>query len=137
MSIALPPSALHGSGQMAAKSVGRMVDTLDMADSREPGTDPSDSRSPTAIDRRRSSREPVVTVGMIRRLSHDDESSEQVLVTNVSLHGVGFRSTHPLPMGSRWAIEIGVGPLHLTSRLRVARCRARNDGTYDMGGEFC
>jgi hypothetical protein len=108
-----------------------------MANARESDPNPSDARPPTTVERRRSSREPVVTVGMIRRLSHDDEPSEQVLVTNVSLHGVGFRSTHLLPMGSRWAIEIGVGPLHLTSRLRVARSRARNDGTYDIGGEFC
>jgi hypothetical protein len=47
------------------------------------------------------------------------------------------RSTHALPVGARYHIEIGVGPLHLTSRLRVVRCRLRHDGTYDVGGEFC
>lgn len=74
---------------------------------------------------------------MIRPLSHDDATPEQVLVTNVSLHGVGILSTRALPIGTRWAIEIGVGPLHITSRLRVVRARVRSDGTYDIGGEFC
>jgi hypothetical protein len=89
------------------------------------------------VERRRSTREPVITVGMIRPLTHDDAPPEQVLVTNVSLHGVGVRATRALPVGARYHIEIGVGPLHLTSRLRVVRCRLRHDGTYDVGGEFC
>jgi hypothetical protein len=91
----------------------------------------------TEIDRRRSTREPVVTLGTIRPLNHDDAATEQVLVTNVSLHGVGIRSSRALPIGTSWMIEIGVGPLHLTSRLRVVRTRVRTDGTYDIGGEFC
>src|SRR5688572_25964760 len=96
-----------------------------------------DPLSGKGLERRRSTREPVVTVGMIRLLSHDDATPEQVLVTNVSLHGVGFRSTRSLGVGVRYHIEIGVGPLQLTSRLRVVRCRIRTDGTYDIGGEFC
>lgn len=74
---------------------------------------------------------------MIRPLNHDDAQPEQVLVTDVSLHGVGLRGTRSLAIGTRWAIEIGVGPLHLTSRLRVVRVEARKDGTFDIGGEFC
>jgi hypothetical protein len=96
-----------------------------------------DPLSGKGVERRRSSREPVVTVGMIRPLNHDDAIPEQVLVTNVSLHGVGLRATRTLGVGARYHIEIGVGPLQLTSRLRVVRCRVRQDGTYDIGGEFC
>ncbi len=101
------------------------------------GPKPQPASDDAEIDRRRSTREPVVTVGMIRPLNHDDATPEQVLVSNVSMHGVGILSTRPLPIGSRWAIEIGAGPLHITSRLRVVRARVRNDGTYDIGGEFC
>src|SRR5687768_658881 len=101
-----------------------------------PGRAP-DPLSGKGLERRRSSRETVVTVGMIRPLNHDDATPEQVLVTNVSLHGVGLRSTRTLGVGARYHIEIGVGPLQLTSRLRVVRCRVRTDGTYDIGGEFC
>ena len=88
-------------------------------------------------DRRRSHREPVVTVGTLRAVSSSRESGRQVLVSDVSLHGVGIRATFELEIGEFYTIEIGVGPLHLSSRLRVARVRALADGTYDIGGEFC
>jgi len=104
---------------------------------RDPRDVPDHEHLPPGAERRRSAREQVVTVGMVRALSHDDAGAEQVLVTNVSMHGVGFRSTRPLPVGYRFHVEIGVGPLHLNSRFRVVRCRIREDGTYDVGGEFC
>ena len=88
-------------------------------------------------DRRRSHREPVVTVGTIRTTSEKREAGRQVLVSDVSLHGVGMRTTFELPMGDFFTIEIGVGPLHLSSRLKVVRLRSLPDGTYDIGGEFC
>ena len=88
-------------------------------------------------DRRRSHREPVVTVGTLRDAANPREAGRQVLVSDVSLHGVGMRTTFELEIGDMYTIEIGVGPLHLASRLRVARTRALTDGTFDIGGEFC
>ena len=35
-----------------------------------------------------------------------------------------------------YVIEIGVGPLHLTSQLHIVRNRTRPDGTYEIGAEF-
>ena len=46
-------------------------------------------------DRRRSHREPVVTVGALRTTNDSKEPSRQVLVSDVSMHGVGIR-TFPL-----------------------------------------
>jgi hypothetical protein len=88
-------------------------------------------------DRRRSHREPVVTVGTLRVASDPTEAGRQVLVSDVSLHGVGMRTTFALEHGEFFHIEIGVGPLHLASRLKVVRVRSLRDGTYDIGGEFC
>src|SRR5436309_890722 len=99
--------------------------------SQQPAT-ALDSR--LGIERRRSSREPVVTLGMLRAndpaepRTIDDiadmfEQPRQVLVTNVSLTGVGFRSPEPIDAEILYLIEIGVGPLHLTSRLRIVRVR--------------
>jgi hypothetical protein len=93
-------------------------------------------------DRRRSTREPVVTLGMIREIDCPENEFSfptplQVLITDVSLHGVGFRSPEALESTALYVIEIGVGPLHLSSRFRVVRSRSRQDGTYDVGGEFC
>jgi hypothetical protein len=39
-------------------------------------------------------------------------------------------------MGGRYFIEIGVGPLYLSSQMRVVRSVQRSDGTFEIGGEF-
>ncbi len=91
----------------------------------------------SGADRRRSHREPVVTAGTLRLASDKREGGRQVLVHDVSLHGVGMRTTFQLELDDVFMIEIGVGPLRLSSRLRVARVRPLKDGTYDIGGEFC
>jgi hypothetical protein len=89
------------------------------------------------IDRRRSTREPVSTLGMVRALGDGEfDRPRQVMVNNVSLHGVGFRCMERLDSDQIYVIEIGVGPLHLTSQLRIIRNRPRPDGTYDVGAEF-
>jgi hypothetical protein len=88
-------------------------------------------------DRRRSHREPVVTVGTLRTTDNPREAGRQVLVNDVSLHGAGIRTTFALELDEFFTIEIGVGPLHLSSRMKIVRVRALPDGTYDIGGEFC
>ena len=89
------------------------------------------------IERRRSTREPVTTLGMLRSLDQGEfDRPRQVMVSDVSLHGVGFRCMEKLDDDLIYVIEIGVGPLHLTSQLRIVRNRARADGTYDVGAEF-
>jgi hypothetical protein len=89
------------------------------------------------IERRRSTREPVRTPGMLRSLDGGEfDRPRQVLVNNVSLHGVGFRCMERLDSDLIYVIEIGVGPLHLTSQLKIVRNRVCPDGTYDVGAEF-
>lgn len=88
-------------------------------------------------DRRRSRREPVVTVGTLRTTDNPRQAGRQVLVNDVSLHGVGIRTTFALELEEFFTIEIGVGPLHLTSRMKIVRVRPLADGTYDIGAEFC
>jgi hypothetical protein len=93
---------------------------------------------PRGADRRRSTREPVKTIGRLTPIDGPiDESSVEVLITDVSLHGAGFRSSDRIELGRKYYIDIGVGPLHLTSRLVVIRSLRRRDGMYDIGGEFC
>ena len=100
------------------------------------GSDAAFSRS-RGGDRRRSHREPVVTTGTIKSAERTGNGEEQqVLVTDVSLHGVGLRSSTELTMGAMYFIEIGVGPLYLSSKMRVVRSVPRTDGTWDIGGEF-
>jgi len=76
-------------------------------------------------------------VGTIRTCNDSREAGRQILVSDVSLHGVGIRTTFSLELDEMFSIEIGVGPLHLASRMKVVRVRRLVDGTYDIGGEFC
>lgn len=89
------------------------------------------------IERRRSSREPLGTVGMLTADNDEGSNPIQVLVTNVSVHGVGFRSPVSFTEGAVYRIRIGTGPLQLTSRMRITDARRRADGTCDVGAEFC
>jgi hypothetical protein len=88
-------------------------------------------------ERRRSMRHPLAASGMI---SLDPEALEpkqlQVIIINVSLHGVGFRSPVGFVIGDRHAVRIGAGPLHLSSNFEVVNVHEREDGMYDIGAKF-
>jgi hypothetical protein len=97
----------------------------------------AEDQEPSGADRRRSHREPVFTIGRISCVDADGVCNQEVMVTDVSLHGCGFRCNVELDETSVYEIEIGVGPLHLSSKLRIVRIRLRADGTYDIGSQFC
>lgn len=101
-------------------------------DSLQPG-----SFGNIAIERRRSHRETVVAIGRLAALDVTDEvRSIQILVTDLSLHGCDFRCAVRPRDGAFYRLEVSVGPLSLTSRLRVIRTHIRSDGTYEIGAEF-
>jgi len=109
-----------------------------------PATAGTGTGAGSGIERRRSTRQPVITPGVLRAVTGLEQDptappdpGQKVMVTDVSLHGVGFRCDQVLPTDRAYVIEIGVGPLHLTSRLRIVRVRRRPDGAFDMGAEFC
>jgi hypothetical protein len=90
-----------------------------------------------SVERRRSHRETVVAIGRIAPIDADDRlRSIQVLVTDISLHGCDFRSSVAPREGTFYRIELTVGPLSLTSRMRITRVQRRGDGTHEMGAEF-
>jgi hypothetical protein len=97
-----------------------------------------ESPTQTMADRRRSARqERVVPAWLSERAGGAGKSSQQqVTVTNLSLHGVGFRSDKKIePGGAHW-IVIATDTLHLSTRLRVVSCRQREDNIFDIGCEF-
>ena len=97
--------------------------------------DANDSIGDIACERRRSHREAVVAIG---RLEPIDQGlpSLKVLVTDVSLHGCDFRCDLPPSQVAAYRIELHLGPLSMTSRLRVTRFRRCPDGTFEIGAEF-
>jgi len=103
-----------------------------------PNPSPFEQDSLVGSNRRRSTRELAMTRGLLRCAQAGTRgTSHEVMVSNVSLHGVGVVSAIELHEGEFFHIEIGVGPLHLSSRLRIVRCELRPDGYFDAGGEFC
>ena len=96
----------------------------------------SDDFGDVAIERRRSHRETVIAIGKLMPVGRDDAEPQKVLVTDVSLHGCDFRCDLPPADDVAYQIELHLGPLSLTSRLRITRQRRRTDGTFELGGEF-
>ncbi len=89
------------------------------------------------IERRRSLRHPLGATGtVVLDESPIDPRQLQVMVMNVSLHGVGFRSPVEFREGDTFQVRIGAGPLHLASKFQVVSSRMRGDGTWDIGGKF-
>jgi hypothetical protein len=88
-------------------------------------------------ERRKSNRQPLGAAGLLTAEGNSQFKSQlQVLVVDVSLGGVGFRSPVAFRSGSIFALRIGSGPLHLSGRIRIISSRDREDGTYDVGAKF-
>lgn len=99
---------------------------------------PPEELGPVSVERRRSHREPIVAIGRLvsaEATDHNDRAMK-VLVTDVSLHGCDFRSPVEPRSGAFYRLDVTVGPLSLSGRLRIIRIRARPDGTFEVGGEF-
>jgi hypothetical protein len=60
----------------------------------------------------------------------------QVLVTDLSLHGVGFEASGTIERGASHWIVIATDRMHLSTRVRIVSVRDRDDGTSDVGAEF-
>ena len=97
-----------------------------------------DTATATA-DRRRSTRQEQHVPAWLSEPSdaaRRTSSQQQVLVTDLSLHGVGFQSDRMLEIGATHWIVIATDRLHLSTRLEIVSARAREDGGCDVGAEF-
>lgn len=98
---------------------------------------PHPEKLPAGAERRRSHRYPVTSPGVLRPDGATDALGQiDITVRNVSLHGVGFVCTVPLLMGEIYRVDIGDGPLKLNGRAKIVSCKARRDGSFEMGAEF-
>jgi hypothetical protein len=102
----------------------------------EPPADPS-AESPAA-ERRRSPRQKRETTGWLSTASGHRHGGNgcHVRVRDLSLHGVGYVSdVEPHSHDTHWLV-IADQSLRLSTRLRVVSVRLREDGNWDVGGEF-
>jgi hypothetical protein len=59
-----------------------------------------------------------------------------VQVQDLSLGGVGFRSSEKFDVGETYRITLGKGPLFLNARVRIVNCRQVAYRLYHVGAEF-
>ena len=89
-------------------------------------------------ERRRMVREAVKAKGLVSMCNFDKDAEGQIVeVFDLNLQGIGFRSPVPFERGDYHQIIVMAGPLRLSSRLKVAACRACEEGDYEVGAEFC
>lgn len=60
----------------------------------------------------------------------------RVLVSNISMTGVGLRTTQPLNLGAGYRVTVEVGPLTLRSGVEIVRCVPRDDRSFEVGGRL-
>jgi hypothetical protein len=87
-------------------------------------------------DRRRRPRLLSRTTGWVFLGDDDHAPAREILVSDVSRLGVGFIAETQLDPGFVCRIRVGFGPRRLARRLKVMNCRANQDGTFNIGGEF-
>lgn len=88
-------------------------------------------------DRRRSIRNPHFVPATLQPATGNADVDEPALVCNLSLGGVGLVCDHRYRAGTIFRITLGNGPLFLNAKIKVVNCRARPDGRFDVGCEFC
>ncbi len=90
-----------------------------------------------ASDRRRSSRAERATPAWMSAASGSNKGNGfNVTIKDLSLHGVGLIADRALNRQDTHWMVIADQSLRLSTRVRVASCRQREDGLWDVGGEF-
>ena len=144
----LSPSTGRGSKNIASLSDARLTlpqsPFLSADDDRvstiEPIAlaEPAASVATTGAERRRSVREARQVNAWLSEPKNGSRAAaqQQVVVNDLSLHGVGFRSERKLERHAAHWIVIASETLHLSTRLKVVSVRERAEGGYDVGAEF-
>jgi hypothetical protein len=91
----------------------------------------------TIAERRRHPRQE--TASLVVLVSHgqaDCPPGGEVILTNVSSQGVGFRCHFQPPVGSRYRLRVDDGPLDEARTVRIVTCLAQG-GDYLVGAEYC
>lgn len=88
-------------------------------------------------DRRRSVRHERATPSWISAASGTAAGNgSNVTIRDLSLHGVGFIADHAFRKNDTHWMVIADQSLRLSTRVRIASSRQREDGKWDIGGEF-
>ena len=88
-------------------------------------------------DRRRSFRQERATPAWLSAATGTNKGNGfNVTIKDLSLHGVGFIADRALGKQDAHWMVIADQSLRLSTRVRIASCRRREDGLWDVGAEF-
>lgn len=91
---------------------------------------------PQGHERRRSLRRRHLSLAWVRNVEVKKNATVEVLTTDLSEHGVGFRADRSIKVGSKCCIEIGCGPKRLISEVTIVHSRGRGRRGYEIGADF-
>jgi hypothetical protein len=93
---------------------------------------------PDKVDRRRSIRHERRVPAWLSDVSGGGiaSSQQQVMVTDLSLHGIGFNASKRVELEDSHWIVIASDQLSLSTRLRVVSVRENPEGGFVVGAEF-
>jgi hypothetical protein len=93
-------------------------------------------------DRRRGARQTLVVKGMLfpDQASANDVppagGPRRVCLSNISMHGLAFRTALPFQPGARYRLRVEAGPMAMGGRVRIVACRDKGNHLYEVGAEF-
>lgn len=102
-------------------------------------TDSRDMKTASFAERRRHPRQEIAALVVL--ISHGQEGCPpggEVILTNTSSQGVGFRCFFQPPVGSRYRLRVDDGPLDQARTVRIVSCLPRErEGDCLVGAEYC
>jgi hypothetical protein len=128
------PAGAEGTPEAATATLTR--DTTPPPPPAPPADDKAKARARRQIERRRSPRETHVAPAVLQPPSGDASFDRGVQVQDLSLGGVGFRSSEKFDVGEVYRITLGKGPLFLNARVKITNCRQVAYRLYHVGAEF-
>lgn len=88
------------------------------------------------VDRRRSTRHPIAANAWLSPEAGSCGSNHHIVVTDLSLHGIGFSSDEKLDVEAVHWMVLDSGGLRASSRIRIASCRPDANGVFICGAAF-
>ena len=131
---AVVPSGVEGIPDVATATLTKEIAPLTPA-AAETEVDKAKAKS-KKVERRRTPRETHVAPAVLQPPSGDASFDRGVQVQDLSLGGVGFRSSEKFDVGETYRITLGKGPLFLNARVRIVNCRQVAYRLYHVGAEF-
>jgi hypothetical protein len=130
------PAAAEGTPELATATLSPDTPPPPPAATDDKSKDDKSKAKARKPERRRTPRETHIAPAVLQPPSGDASFDRGVQVQDLSLGGVGFRSSEKFDVGETYRITLGKGPLFLNARVKIVNCRQVAYRLYHVGAEF-